>query len=144
MKFNLLSTLILTFLTTITTNAISGPLEDCISSVTTEGSFMAGRIFKGKAFIPNGNQQIHMKKVARTLAKEGLTINSLDKDMGIVVASYQKRAIGGSAPVTTTFSMTFDQEKNGLNASATLSTPGGITTNEANNKKDMCTLLVSE
>ena len=126
-----------------TTTAIAGSFEDCVSSVAIEGSFMAGRIFKGKTFIPKANQQEQLKKVARTLAKEGLTISVLDKELGIVTASFKKNSIGNSTPQTTTFSMTFDQKKDGVDASATLSTPGGITTNEESNKKDLCTLLVN-
>lgn len=133
----------LTFLT-LSGPALAGPAEDCIGGVVIEGSFLAGRVFKGKAFIPNGNQQEQMKKVAKTLVREGLTINTMDKDLGIVTASFSKKAIGAKAPSTTTVSLTFDQTKDGLEASGTLSTPGGITTNEEGNKKDLCALLLKE
>ena len=142
MKSLNLASVVTVTLSLVSTQTLSSPLEDCLGSVSIEGSFFAGRIFKGKAFIPKGNQQEHLKKVAKTLVQEGLTINTMDKDLGIVTASYSKKAIGGKTPVTTTFSMTFDQRKDGLDASATLSTPGGVTTNEETNKKDMCGLLV--
>jgi hypothetical protein len=44
--------------------------------------------------------------------------------------------------MATTLSMTFEPKDNGVDGTATLSTPGGITvSSEEGNKKDLCGLL---
>ena len=124
-------------------NAAVDAMEDCVSKVTIEGSFMAGRIFKASTFIPRSTQQDVMKRVAKTVLKEGLTISSIDKDLGILSASFSKRAIGSKSAMATTLSMTFEPKGDGVDGTATLSTPGGITvSSEDGNKKDLCGLLL--
>lgn len=122
--------------------AQGNPVDDCVSKTTMEGSFMGGRIFKAQALIPNTTQADLMKKVAKTLLKEGLTIGTLDKDLGLLTASFSKRAVGSDNPMTTTLSMTFETNKTGVDGTATLNTPAGITTNEERNRKELCALLL--
>lgn len=124
-------------------NAEIDAIEDCVNKVTIEGGFMAGRIFKASTFIPRSTQQDVMKRVAKTVLKEGLTIGSIDKDLGIISASFSKRAIGSKSTMATTLSMTFEPKGDGVDGTATLSTPGGITvSSEDGNKRDLCGLLL--
>ena len=117
-------------------------VDECIGKVKMEGSFLAGRIFKAETFLPNTTQPDVMKRVAKSLLKGGLTISTMDKEMGLITASYSKKAVGGKAPVTTTISVVLEPKNKGVEGSATLSTPAGITTDETATKKDLCDLLL--
>jgi hypothetical protein len=69
-------------------------MDDCVKKATIEGSFMSARIFRVSTFIPRSTQRDVMKRVAKTVLKEGLTISNIDRELGILSASFSKRAVG--------------------------------------------------
>lgn len=114
----------------------------CAQNFTTEGSLLAGRIFKTNQLISGVSKKIAMEKASKHIAKGGgLMITNIDKESGVINASVTNSSLGNVR--STPFTMVFDQNGSGVDVSLSLSVSGGQLTSPESVKNDFCDILAA-
>ena len=131
------------FVTILMSSCAAGPPQKlqtndprpCAQNFTYDGSILIGRTFKTNESIAGVSKTVAIERAAKKIAKEGMSITTIDKDMGIVSASqtvsYGK---GQTAPLT----VSIDSVKNGVDVSIAFSISGGETTSVDTAKDFFC------
>lgn len=99
--------------------------RECVRNFTYDGSFRAGRTFRSRAFVRNVRQADAMKRATRHIAQNGFQITSADSNYGVISAS---QTVSYGRGKTAPLSVSFDQEKGGLQMELSFSISGGLTT----------------
>jgi len=120
------------------TNSDSSDSRECARNFTYDGSFLAGRTYKTKAFVKNVNQADAMKRAARYIAQDGWQVNNTDQSLGIISAS---QTVSYGQGKTAPLSASFEQEKGGVQMGLSYSTSGGVTSPVDAVQKFFCSLI---
>ena len=109
----------------------------CIDHYSKEGSFFSGRTFKSWAEYPGVAPGKAFKAVYQEIVSEGFSINSADKEMGVISAHQN---VTGSAKTVPLNVLVRDAGK-GSRVEVTFVTEGGLTVGEGGLQKAFCDIL---
>ena len=111
---------------------------DCAANFKMEGNFLAGKKYSTWTEYAAVSKADLFSRVVTNVAKDGWTINSSDKETGIISASstvsYGK---GSVAPLT----IVIEPSGNGSKATATFHVGGGQTAKEATVRDKICSYI---
>jgi hypothetical protein len=112
--------------------------RECAKNFTYDGNFLLGRTFKTNQFVAGVSKNVAMERSAKKIAKEGMSITSIDKDIGIISASQTvSYGAGKTAPLT----VSVDSAKSGVDVSISFSISGGTTTPTDTVKDFFCSII---
>ena len=112
----------------------------CVQNLTTEGSYVSGRIFKTHQLVRNVSKSDAMVRAARYIAAEGFLINSIDKELGLISAS-QGVTVASRGGKTLPLNVSIQPVEDRLNVSLSFSVPGGITVSGGGLINTFCSII---
>lgn len=98
--------------------------RECARNFTYDGSFVAGRTFKSRAFVKGVTQADAMKRAARYILNDGWQINTTDEKLGIISAS---QTVSYGQGKTVPLNVGIEQVQGGVNVTLAYSISGGVT-----------------
>jgi len=104
-----------------------------------EGSFWTGRVVKDFQDYPTGSKATTFNYLMKKLAAIGYKINSSDREVGMISASYE---VGFGQGTTTTLTATVTENNPaGVRVDLTFSAAGGIAFSLDSAHKEFCSIL---
>ena len=111
----------------------------CIANFSMEGSFWSGRTVKSFQEYPNSSKVPAFAYLVTKLASIGYKINSSDKDVGLVSASYE---VGfGQGATTNMNAMVTEHNPTGVRVDLTFTAAGGVAFGLDDIHKEFCSIL---
>ena len=112
----------------------------CAQNFTYDGSFWVGRTFKTHDFVDGISKSTAVEKAAKELAKQGMAVTNIDKDLGIISAN---QTVSFGEGRTAPLNVTIDSKNKGVDISMTYSISGGLTTPVNTVKDFFCDVVIA-
>ncbi|OBU64621.1 hypothetical protein A9K58_17075 [Stenotrophomonas maltophilia] len=111
----------------------------CETNYSKNGSFFSGRTFTTWDVVPNVAPADALKRIQIEGVKSGLTVASVDKDLGMLSFTQNTQLNGGQ--VTLPWNVMIEGEGKGSKITVTKMTPPSYATSEDFQKKSMCGVI---
>jgi hypothetical protein len=112
--------------------------RECAKNFSYNGSFLAGRTFKTNLAIMGVSKDEGVERAAKWLAKDGWSITSANKDLGIVTAS---QTVSYGEGKTAPLNVAIDSISGGVDVAISFSISGGTTAPVNAVKDSFCNIL---